>query len=209
MATAPRPHGRPRSAAVDARVHAATIELLAEGGYDALTMTDVARRASTVPATLYRRHPNKDALVERVLREEVAAMGVHLVPLASLRSHVRAYVNAVCANFTPGRVRMLAGLLPAMHRQLPWAQAVREGFEQIGHDAWTQLVERAVARGEAGPSAATSLASQLASAMSFHQAAVLGRDLDDDFREHLVDLLIAELATSRPDEGEAPRRAAH
>lgn len=64
MSLAPaRPLGRPRDPACDARILDAALDLLAEHGYDGLTMEAVAARAGVGKATLYRRHAAKDGLV--------------------------------------------------------------------------------------------------------------------------------------------------
>ena len=59
----PRQLGRPRDPKLDAALIDATLELLADDGYAALTMEAVAARAGVGKATLYRRWPNKEALV--------------------------------------------------------------------------------------------------------------------------------------------------
>ncbi len=59
---APRP-GRPRDPSRDVAIVQATLELLADGGYSALTMEAVAARAGVGKATLYRRYPGKEQLV--------------------------------------------------------------------------------------------------------------------------------------------------
>ena len=55
--------GRPRDPKCDTAIVTATLELLAEAGYGALTMESVAARAGVGKATLYRRFPNKQQLV--------------------------------------------------------------------------------------------------------------------------------------------------
>jgi AcrR family transcriptional regulator len=60
---APRQAGRPRDPKLDEAIIAATLELLADGGYDALTMEAVAARAAVGKATVYRRFPGKEQLV--------------------------------------------------------------------------------------------------------------------------------------------------
>lgn len=62
-AVAARPVGRPRDPKCDTAIVSATLELLAEAGYGALTMEAVAARAGVGKATLYRRFPNKQQLV--------------------------------------------------------------------------------------------------------------------------------------------------
>lgn len=55
--------GRPRSAAADQAILDATVDLLAEEGYLALTVEAVAARAGVAKTTVYRRWPGKDELV--------------------------------------------------------------------------------------------------------------------------------------------------
>lgn len=58
-----RARGRPRDIQIDDTVLDATLDLLAEGGFERLTMEAVAERARVAKATLYRRFPNRDALL--------------------------------------------------------------------------------------------------------------------------------------------------
>lgn len=56
--------GRPRSARADEAIVEAVLDLLAEGTpFDGLSMESVAARAGVGKATIYRRWPNKEALV--------------------------------------------------------------------------------------------------------------------------------------------------
>ncbi|BBC32897.1 Transcriptional regulator, TetR family [Streptomyces graminofaciens] len=58
-----RATGRPRSAAADAAILAATREALVELGWSKLTLGDVATRAGVAKTTLYRRWAGKNELV--------------------------------------------------------------------------------------------------------------------------------------------------
>ena len=60
--------GRPRSAVADAAIVRATLELLLEDGYRALTMEQVRARAGVGKATLYRRYGSKQELVANAIR---------------------------------------------------------------------------------------------------------------------------------------------
>jgi AcrR family transcriptional regulator len=53
---------------------AAAVELIAEGGLDALTLSKVAGRAGVSRATCYREFGNKDGLVAAVVQREISAM---------------------------------------------------------------------------------------------------------------------------------------
>jgi AcrR family transcriptional regulator len=66
-AAPPRPPGRPRSAEADAAIVAATLELLVEDGFQGLSVEAVRQRAGVGKATIYRRFPDKVALVRAAL----------------------------------------------------------------------------------------------------------------------------------------------
>jgi len=67
-----RGRGRPRRTEADAEILDAARALLNEGGYRALGLDEVARRASTAKSSIYRRWPSKAALAAEIIRREVA-----------------------------------------------------------------------------------------------------------------------------------------
>lgn len=67
-ASRPPRRGRPRSTSTDARILAATLELLHQGGPDAATMDAIAGRAGVARTTIYRRWPNSDTLLVDAMR---------------------------------------------------------------------------------------------------------------------------------------------
>lgn len=66
---AARAAGRPRSAAADAAILAATRQALVELGWSKLTLGDVATRAGVAKTTLYRRWAGKNELVVDAVAE--------------------------------------------------------------------------------------------------------------------------------------------
>jgi AcrR family transcriptional regulator len=61
--------GRPRDVDADSRILRACVELLAEVGAEATTMSAVIERSGVARATVYRRWPNREALLIAALRE--------------------------------------------------------------------------------------------------------------------------------------------
>ena len=59
----PRAGGRPRDPELDHRILEATLQLLADGGYDGLTIEAVASSAGVGKASVYRRWSGKEELV--------------------------------------------------------------------------------------------------------------------------------------------------
>lgn len=71
MAT--RGRGRPRRPEADAEILDAALAMLRVGGYRALSLDEVARRAGTAKSSIYRRWPSKAALAAEIVRREVPA----------------------------------------------------------------------------------------------------------------------------------------
>ncbi len=73
----------------------ATLELLAESGYDQLTIDAVAARARCSKATIYRRWPDKAALVITAVRRHAGQPGIAAPDTGSLRSDLCAALQAM------------------------------------------------------------------------------------------------------------------
>ncbi len=73
MSSPTRGRGRPRRTEADAEITNAARNLLREGGYRALGLDEVARRAGTAKSSIYRRWPSKAALAAEIIRAEVPA----------------------------------------------------------------------------------------------------------------------------------------
>src|SRR5579859_1576410 len=105
------PPGRPREARIDAAVQEATRSLLAEVGYEGLTVDAVAARARVGKAAIYRRYRSK--------AEMAFAAAVHdleIEPSAdtgSLRGDLRELVAIIAANIGSPAARQLAPPLVA------------------------------------------------------------------------------------------------
>jgi AcrR family transcriptional regulator len=65
--------GRPRSAEADDAIAHAALALLAESGFDGVTVEAVAQRAGVARSTVYRRYPGKPELLVTVLQHACGA----------------------------------------------------------------------------------------------------------------------------------------
>lgn len=201
----PRPRaGRPRDDQVDEMIHEATLALLAEVGYAGVTVAEVARRASTVPPTVYRRHDNLQALVYATLRREFAALtGARPAETGSLRGDLIAFAQAIAGILTPQRAAVTAGLLLPMRHDQVLASTVRDGLTALGEANWGTLVTRAVDRGDLDARAENlGFLSQIAPSMFFHQMMLMRLPVDDAFIEQVVDgVLLPALTAAAPPGG--------
>ncbi|MCG2797345.1 MAG: TetR/AcrR family transcriptional regulator [Cellulomonas sp.] len=185
---------RPRDDQLDEAIHRATVSLLAEVGYDGVTITEVARRASTVPPTMYRRHANARELVLATLRREFADVArLELADLGDLRADLLAFVATIAAALTPERAAILAGLMLPLRREPELAATLREELGFLDTTSWQVIIRRAVDRAELPERAGRadlSLVASSAPALIFHRVVVLNLPLDNSFAVELVDAVL-------------------
>ena len=93
--TATRRPGRPRSAAADASIVRATLELLLEEGYRGLTMEQVRARAGVGKATLYRRYGSKQDLVSAAIQH--LNQPLELPDTGSVRADILGFARSLSA----------------------------------------------------------------------------------------------------------------
>jgi AcrR family transcriptional regulator len=142
-----RGRGRPRREAAAPAIARATLELLAERGFQAATMDAIAERAGVSKNTIYRRWSSKELLIAEALREltapaEVARKGDIY---ASLLEHIRD-VARILADPLVGR--LLPGLLGELQRNPSFADAYADRVVRPRRQAIIDLIEGAIAQGK-------------------------------------------------------------
>jgi AcrR family transcriptional regulator len=175
---------RPRNAANDDAILAEATTTLAEGGYDALVIDDLARRVGVAKTTVYRRWPTKNHLVASVLAARAAGDGT--APSAGLERDLVLHVERL-GDFLgdPATRRMVAELLAAGIRE-PALRALAEPVWQPWRAEAARLVEEGVRSGAARSGAdAARAVDQLGGAVQ-HRALVTGEPVDRRYAEALV-----------------------
>lgn len=142
-----RGRGRPRRAAARAAIIDATLELLADRGFQATTMDAIAERGGVSKNTIYRRWSSKELLIADALREltgqaEVAFEGE---VYALLLEHVRGVARLLD---DPLVGRLLPGLLGELQRNPAFAEAYAARVVRPRRQAIIELLERAIEQGE-------------------------------------------------------------
>ncbi|HEY1486666.1 MAG TPA: TetR/AcrR family transcriptional regulator, partial [Micromonosporaceae bacterium] len=110
-----RAPGRPRSARADEAIIEATLDLLSEGAnIETLSMEAVAARAGVGKATIYRRWPNKEALIVHSL----AALKGPLPEIAgeSIRDDLLTLLRPMAAARDTRAGRIVPCLIPEVQR---------------------------------------------------------------------------------------------
>jgi AcrR family transcriptional regulator len=190
-----------RGATRETAILRATLELLAESGYDQLTIDAVAARARSSKATIYRRWPGKAALVITAVRRHAAQPAATAAPdTGTLRSDLLSAVESMRASLAGQDAALIIGLLGAMHRDPELADVVRDQVLDVKREVFGTVIVRAVARGDVPATADAALLAEICSAVLFSRLLVTGQPLDDAFTRHLVDAVLLP-ALQRPPPG--------
>lgn len=146
-ASAPARRGRPRDAARDRALLAATLAVLAESGYGGLTTAAVAARAGVSTATLYRRWSSKEEMV-------LAAAAAFTADLeqrpdtGSLEGDLRLLLRDKATGLTGENGRLVRALIGEAAHNVTLAEALTAAFMTPVRDRVEEVVRRAVDRGE-------------------------------------------------------------
>jgi AcrR family transcriptional regulator len=187
--------GRPRSAAADTAILAATRSLLGEVGYAALSMEGVAARAGVAKTTLYRRWPTKAALVADTAAEVFAP--VPLDDHGSLRADLEAVVRATGEILASPLVQAAyLGIAAESTRDAVLRGQLESGLLDRMHKAAAAGVARAVRRGEVPAGTDPELLYDVLAGALTHRQLVLGKPADAAYRARLVTLVTSGLGPS-------------
>lgn len=210
-ASSHRRAGRPRSAAADRAILAATRAALAEQGWGGLTLGDVAARAGVAKTTLYRRWAGKNELVV----DAIAALFDEQLDLPDCGS-LQADIHGVVLRFAAlldrpeTRTALMAVVAEATHDDL-----LRRRIREAIVDRQKHLVllgrQRAQARGEMPPDdgcpdpARDDLIFDVIAGSVVHRAMVSSEPVDEEWARRLAQLLVAGLgALAAPAAGGGP-----
>ncbi len=175
----------------------ATLEVLAEVGYDLLTMDAVATRAKASKATLYRRWRGKPELV-------VAAVTYHhstttTVPdTGTLRGDLLAAYCGSGGIDDPRAQAVLAAVVTAMGRDPEFAEVYRRDFIGPKVAASRTIYERARQRGEVHPDVDLTILAPSLAGIVLHRAFLLGDVVTPELIGRILDEVILPAARCGP-----------
>jgi AcrR family transcriptional regulator len=170
----------------------ATIALLADVGYDRMSMDMVATRAKASKATIYRHWPHKTALVLDALRSR-GGMVSDLPDTGSLRGDLELYARESAAAAAGIAGSLVVGLLAVASHDPDLAAMLTQQFHYEQLPAITALVDRARERGEVGPDVDPLLVSEVLPGTLIMHLLVLRLPADEPFIHRLVDDVLMPL----------------
>jgi AcrR family transcriptional regulator len=191
----PAPATRRRGTELEAALLLAAWDELTEVGYAALTMEGVAARAGTSRAVLYRRWPNRPELVVAAIRHHTELAPAAVPDTGSLRGDLLALLRHMSVRV--GEVAGIFSFLIADYFQeagLPPA-VLRERAIAGSEGEMTQILERAVARGEVKPGRVTPRLASLAVDLVRHDLIMTHEPVPDATLVEIVDKIFMPLVT--------------
>ncbi|SDV01063.1 DNA-binding transcriptional regulator, AcrR family [Microlunatus sagamiharensis] len=144
--------GRPYDHSGDPAILAVTLDLLAERGYDQVTLDLVALRTGRAKTTLYRRWPTKaDLVVAAVEAVGTPPEARELPDTGTVRSDLLAVVDSPWLGGPDRRMVLFDGLVTAAQVSPRVADAVRTTVTTPYVGVYEALLDRALARGQVSP----------------------------------------------------------
>jgi AcrR family transcriptional regulator len=181
--------GRPRDSGRDLAILDATLSLLTEVGYEQLSMEAVAGRSGAAKTTIYRRYPDKAALVAAAVERRAPAKPPP--PEGnSLREVVHSLAAWLARSISEQDVGLLGAVFAGMRNDARLAQAMRRILRRDETAMTDGLVRHAPERLTPG---AAALFAEVAPALIVHRIVVVGEPCDAAFVEHLVDDILLPL----------------
>ncbi|WP_432930634.1 TetR/AcrR family transcriptional regulator [Microbispora sp. CA-135349] len=182
----------------------AALRLLAEKGYEGLTIEGVAERSGVNKTTIYRWWPSKAALLGTAL-VEARALDFDVPDTGSLRGDLHALVGGLARLLTtPPAADIAVAALGAAANNPELAEAARDFFA----DRFTRerpIFERARERGEIADSGDPMLIMDLLAGAVWLRVVFRQLPLDDGFTERAVNAVLD--GVGRPEDPEAGRPA--
>jgi AcrR family transcriptional regulator len=191
----PASPGRPRDPRRDAAIRDAALGLLADVGYERMTVDAIAAAAGVSKPTIYRRWPGKQELVADVMRC-LPYTRATAPDTGSLRGDLIAAVRQ-SADHQLESAQVTAGLASRLRESPELARLVREHAVEAVRRRFLALLVRAVTRGELADGASVSpLFADVAPSLIHTRVLLSVEPVDEAFAAELVDRILLPIVNS-------------
>jgi AcrR family transcriptional regulator len=186
--------GRTPDPSRDVALREAALALLAEIGYDRLTMDAVAARAHSSKNTIYRRWPGKAELVVDALH---SLKGTVLVPdTGSLRGDLEAIAQGSVSADRRFDAQLMMGLITALARDEELRRVFRERLIDPSQATLKSVFERAMDRGEVAKDRNLDLLVSILPALMLQHLLKFGEVPGARFAQQVIEDVILPLSTA-------------
>jgi len=184
--------GRKRDLSRDAEILDAALEVLAETGYDGMTIDMVAARAKAGKATVYRRWASKGELViEAVACMKQNDISAEKLPdTGTLRGDLVAMVKPRTIEDAQQKLRVMAGVMSLLGQSPELAEAAREAIVEPRMAVNRMFLRRAIDRGEISPDVDIERISAISQSMGAFRMLMEQKPVDREFVISVIDGIV-------------------
>ena len=191
--------GRKRDHTRDPEIMDAALDVLAETGYDGMTIDMVAARAKAGKATLYRRWASKGELVI----DAVACMkpiDPDAIPdTGTLRGDLVAMIKPHAIHDADKKLRIMGALTSMLARDPQLADAAYAAIVEPRASVNRVLLQRAIDRGEIPADTDIEMISLVSQSMATYRTLMLHKPVDSEFLISVIDgVLMPALGLTKP-----------
>ncbi len=183
--------GRKLDRSRDAQLLECALDVLAESGYEGMTIDAVAARAGAARATVYRRWPTKAELVFEAVVNAAIPVPENIPDTGSLAGDFAALTSDEARAANARMMQVVAGLLPTLADNAELTRAVNDGLTKPRITVMRIMLERAERRGEIPAGRNLDILANVVPAMIAWRSIMLREPADADFvRQVLEDVLL-------------------
>jgi AcrR family transcriptional regulator len=188
--TAPK-LGRKRDHTRDPEILEAALDVLAECGYDGMTIDMVAARAKAGKATLYRRWPSKAELViDAVACMKTPANLDALPDTGTLRGDMLGMIKPHTIEDADRKLKVMTGLVSMLSRSPELADMAYQAITDPRARTTRMFMQRAIDRGEIRADADIDTLSMVSASMATYRTLILRKPVDREFLLSVIDGVI-------------------
>jgi AcrR family transcriptional regulator len=184
--------GRKRDLTRDPTILNAALDVLAETGYDGMTIDMVATRAKAGKATLYRRWASKAELVIDAVacmkQEDLVAE--NLPDTGTLRGDLVAMVKPRTIEDAQQKLRVMAGLMSLLGQSPELAEAAREAIVEPRLAINRMFLQRAIDRGEISADIDIERIAAISQSMGAFRMLMMQQPVDREFVISVIDGIV-------------------
>lgn len=188
--------GRPRSTEADASIHDAALALLAESGFEGLTMEALAHRAGVSKPTLYRRY-HSPAEVVLGLVGELDAQAVPLPDTGNLRDDLLAVAKGVVRLLRRSPFGSFVACLVGAAAAHPELEAATRSYVNHRRATIERTIERGIDRGELPAGTDARFVLDLLLSPLYFRHLISKEPVTDAFAERVCDSVLAACGATR------------
>ena len=184
--------GRKRDPSRDADILDAALEVLAEVGYEGMTIDMVAARAKAGKATLYRRWASKELLVIDAVAcmKQLDIDPANLPDTGTLRGDLVAMIKPKVMEDGGRKLRIMAGLMSMLSREPGLADTAHSVIMEPRAAVNRMFLQRAIDRGEIPADTNIEMISQVAQSMTAYRTILLRKPITPDYLVSIIDTVV-------------------